>query len=62
MEYVLMQDVVIPAGTVLSRAVDQRGGVNSVEAPVAMGSDSHAWFNMTVAFIGDAPVDLIAQK
>lgn len=59
--FVLLQDVVIPAGTVLSQAADQRGGKASVEAVVGMGKDSCAWFNMPVAAIEDAPVDLIGD-
>ena len=43
---VLLQDVVIPAGTVLSRAADQRGGMGAVEAVVAIGKDSSAWLVM----------------
>jgi hypothetical protein len=61
-EFVLLQDIVIPAGTVLSRAADQRGGPGSVEAVIGLGKDSHAWFNMAVACIQDVPADLISPS
>jgi hypothetical protein len=58
-EFVLLQDLVIPAGTKLSRASNERGGQGSVEAVVAMGKDSFAWLNMSVGAVKDAPADLI---
>lgn len=60
-QYVLLKDVVIPAGTVLSCAPSQRGGAEAVEAVVAMGKDAIAWFHMRLGDIRDAPADLIAE-
>jgi hypothetical protein len=60
-QFVLLQDVVIPAGTVLKRAPNERGGDDAVECVVEMGKDSTAYLNMQVAAIADAPADLIAE-
>lgn len=59
--FVLLKDVVIPAGTVLETAPLNRGGGSAVEAIVAMGDDSTAYFNMTITAINDAPKDLITE-
>jgi hypothetical protein len=59
--FVLLKDVVIPAGTILSRASNERGGAERVEATVEMGRDATAWLNMAVAAIPDAPDELIAE-
>lgn len=59
--YVLLKDVVIPAGTVLDRCPLQRGGEKSVEAIIAMGKDASAYFNMGKLAIQDMPADLIAE-
>lgn len=53
-EYELLRDIVIPAGEVLSRAADQRGGWDCVEVPVAIGRDATAWLVLPVAAIVDA--------
>lgn len=37
---VLLRDIVIPAGTVLDRAADERGGWASVECVVGLGKDA----------------------
>lgn len=60
-QYVLLKDVVIPAGTVLETAPLNRGGYGAVEAIVAMGDDATAHFNMTVSAINDAQKDLITK-
>lgn len=62
-EFVLTRDLVVPAGTVLSRTPDRRafaGG--SVEACVAVGRDSHAWLVMGVGCVEDAPPGLIVPR
>ena len=59
MKFVLLQNVVIPAGTVLDGAPTNRGGNAAVEAVVAMGKDSTAYLHMSVAAVKDAPEDLI---
>jgi hypothetical protein len=58
--FVLLQDLVIPAGTVLSGAADQRGGPEAVEAVVGVGRDSHAWLVMSLGAVDDAPGDHVA--
>jgi hypothetical protein len=58
-EFILLRDLVVPAGTKLSGASNERGGQGSVEAIVAMGKDSFAWLNMPVSAVKDAPPDLI---
>ena len=60
-EFVLLQDVIIPAGTVLSTAPLNRGGLSSVEAIIGMGKDSTAYFNMSISAIEDAPKELITR-
>jgi hypothetical protein len=59
--FVLRQDVVIPTGTVLSRAANERGGEMAVEAVVGMGKDSAGWFVMAIGAIEDAPSGLIEE-
>lgn len=59
--YVLLRDVVVPAGTVLRRAANQRGGTSCVEAPVEMGPDASAWLVFAVSMVPDAPADLIEE-
>lgn len=39
MKYVLTKDIIIPAGTVLARAANERGGSGYVEAVVGHGRD-----------------------
>lgn len=59
--FVLLNDVVIPAGTVLDRAPNERGGDARVEAVIGIGKDATAYFNMGVLAIEDAPDDLITE-
>ena len=59
-KFVLLKDVIIPAGTVLDSAPTNRGGELAVEAIIGMGKDSTAYFHMSVLAIEDAPKDLIA--
>jgi len=54
--FVLLRDVVIPAGTVLERAANERGGTSAVECVVALGPDSHGYFVIAAAD-GDAAKD-----
>ena len=54
--FVLLRDVVIPAGTVLERAANERGGTSAVECVVALGPDSHGYFVIAAAD-GDAARD-----
>ena len=56
--FVLLRDVVIPAGTVLERAANERGGTLAVECVVALGSDSHGYFVIADAD-GDAAKDAL---
>lgn len=60
-KYVLLQDIVIPKGTVFDRAPNQRGGIHSVEAIIALGKDSVAYLNTSHLNIEDAPADLITE-
>lgn len=60
-KYKLLKDVVIKKGTILDTAPKQRGGRYSVEAIVAMGKDSTAYFNMSLLAIEDMPVTLIRE-
>jgi len=39
----LTRDVVVPAGTMFSRAPDERGGSASMEGLVGLGRDATAW-------------------
>lgn len=57
--FVLLKNVVIKRGTVLFPAPLQRGGKRSVETVVAMGKNSTAYFNMSIAAIEDMPKNLI---
>lgn len=40
------EDIIIPAGTILGTACNERGGNNYLEAPVAIGVDFTAWLVM----------------
>jgi len=60
-DYVLLKDVVIPAGTVLSRAANERGGEYAIECFAEMGKDSTATFVLSTATIADIPSDLITK-
>ena len=60
-EFVLLKNIIIPAGTVLSRACEERGGASNVEAVIGMGKDSTANFNMSLMAIDDMPEDLITK-
>lgn len=60
-KFVLLKAVTIPAGTILDRAPNNRGGFNSVEAIIGMGDDSTAYFNMSLGAIEDMPEDLITE-
>ena len=60
-KYVLLKDVIIPAGTILDVAPLNRGGYRNREAIVAMGKDSTAYFNISLLAIEDAPKDLITR-
>jgi len=47
-QFKLKRDLVIPAGTVFTRAGNERGGDDRVEAVVAFGADAVAWLNLPV--------------
>ena len=45
-KFQLKQDVVVPAGTWFHRAPLERGGVDRIEAVVALGADACAYLNL----------------
>lgn len=60
-EYRLLQDLVIPAGTVFSQAARERGGKDAVEAVIGLGKDATAWLVVHTGLIPDAP-DWLARQ
>lgn len=54
-QYQTTRDIVIPAGTVFSRAADQRGGAGYVECFVAHGS------NFTSSLVVQVHSDAVAS-
>lgn len=60
-KFVLLKDVVIPAGTVLERACNEHWWFAYVECTVWMGTDATADFLVNVSGIEDMPKDLITE-
>lgn len=55
--YQLQRDIVIPAGTILRQAADQRGGVGYVECPIGHGRDFSSNFVVQVHADAEASGD-----
>lgn len=53
-EYVLVQDIIIPAGTKLDRMPENKGGIHRVGTIVGIGKNFAADFSVTVSCIEDA--------
>jgi len=60
-KYVLLKDVIIKKGTILSTACNERGGKYNVECCIEMGKDSTGNFNCSIEAIKDMPDDLIVK-
>jgi len=60
-KYVLLQDIVIPKGTILQTSPNNRGGKNNFETDIAMGDDSTAIFMASILAIEDMPDSLITE-
>ena len=60
--YILTQDIVIPAGTILSQAAKEHGGRAAIEVAVGLGKDSHAWLIVPLLCIPDAPAGMIKER
>jgi hypothetical protein len=50
--YVTQEDIVIPKGTILKNAANERGGSSYVEGVIGLGPDFSGWF--VVQFCNDA--------
>lgn len=55
--YQLQRDIVIPAGTILRQAADQRGGSAYVECPIGHGKDFTSNFVVQVHADAEASGD-----
>jgi hypothetical protein len=58
-KFVLLKNIIIPAGTILDIVPINRGGESYVECVVDMGKDSTAYFGCSLSAIEDMPEDLI---